>query len=163
LLCIPTDRSRAIPSKTRPVSCRTDIRSISNTHSSNIPITDRTQQKFNPILNNSLLNHRKEQPKSSSIKISTDYSLTTRLCLSSNSPKTEHQTSTIRAHTPPQIESSISEQPNENEDNDQQETQQLDKSKYDYITRWLQEVEQAKSSTGTFAKIKRSKMKCIQT
>jgi len=170
-LCIPTDRSRAIYLKTREFSHATDIRSISNPRSSSIPISDRerhhSQQRYNPILNNSLLNHRKEQPKSSPIKPSTDYSLTTRLCLSSKAVKpisNDHPTSIIPANTSPQTESSISDQqilPNEDEDNDQQEAHRLDKNKYDYITRWLQEVEQAKYPRKTFTKTKRPKNKCI--
>ena len=162
LSSIPTDRSRTSRSITRPITCGADVRSVSNTHLSSIPTTDRNQQRLNPILNNSLLNYRKEQPKCTPIKVSTDYSVTTRLCLSSKPVTTDPQLSIIHTiNTPPPTEDPISDQPNENEDNEQEETQPMDKSKYDFITRWLQEVEQAKSSKGTLSKTKRRKTKCI--
>ncbi len=164
LSCVSTGRSREAHSKTRPFTCGADIRVASNAPLPTIPLTDRTQQRFNPILNNSLLNYRKEQPKSFPVKISTDYSITTELCLTSKTPKAEHQIPTIRTDISHETESSVSDEQNENEDNDdddQEETEYLDKSKYEYITRWLQEVEQAQSSAETFSKTKRSKTKCL--
>ena len=163
LSCIPPVRPREDRSRTRPFTCEADIRLASNAPLPTILPTDRTQQqRLNPILNNSLLNHRKEQPKSSPIKISTDYSITTQLCLTSKPSKAEHQIPTIRTDTSQEAESSASDEQNENEDDDnQEETEYLDKSKYDYITRWLQEVEQAQSSAEKLFKTKRSKTKCL--
>jgi hypothetical protein len=182
-LFVPTYRPGTRLSTARPFSRAKDTQSRSNrSKSSNTPSAstvsaghkrNHSQEKSNPILNNSLLNHRKEQPKSFPIKISTDSSHTTRLSLSSKPLKTisnDNQISTIPASTAPlsvhQTENSISDQqiiPDDNENNDEQKIHCLDKSKYDYITQWLHAVRQATYSTKTFLKKKSSKNRFIQS
>lgn len=176
-LFVPTYQLRRSRSTVRPVLLTADTQSTINTPSSSLVNADNErnhfQHRFNPILNNPLLNHRKEQPKSLPIKTSIDVSHTTRLCLSSKPSKTisnENQISRNRASTAPflahQTESTSSDRqvtPDDDEDNDQQEINCLDKIKYDYITNWLQEVEQATYSKKTFLKAKRSKNRFIQS
>jgi hypothetical protein len=170
LLFVPTHRSRTNLSTT-PSHLTKDTHSASNkSKSSNGPSLSFTstdhgrthsEQRSNPILNNPLLNHRKEQPKSPPLKISTDFSYT-RLYLSSKPLK---PISTNRANTVPllanQTESIISDKkiiPDDNKNIDQEEIPGLNKIKYDYITHWLNEVHQA-----TYSKTKRSKKRLLQS
>jgi len=176
-LFVPTYQSQTNRSTVRPVLLTTDTRSTSNTPSSSIVNADHershSQQRSNPILSNPLLNHRKEQPKSLPIKTLIDLSHTTRLCLSSKplkTPSNDNQIPRNRASTAPflahQTESITSDRQltlDDNEDHDQQEIHCLDKSKYEYITNWLHEVEQATYSRKAFLKIKRSKNRFIQS
>lgn len=121
-----------------------------------------SQQRINPILTNPLLNHRKEHPKTPPLIPLKTYSRTTRLCLSSKPFRTTNNdthTPTIRASTAP-----ILAHPKETNINvsdrlilsidqkrieQEQQTQYIDQSKYDYITRWLNEVRAATHSTKT--------------
>ena len=177
---VPISRPRTSYSTTRLPLHTTDTQSLSNQSksSANAPPSSNasddhkrshSQQRINPILNNPLLNHRKEQPKSPPIKSSNEYSRTTRLCLSSRPLKaTSNDTHipTIRASTAPHlahqkhtninttdrliipIDKKISEQ----------QMQYVDANKYDYITRWLTEIRAATYSNEKFrAKSKRTK------
>ena len=178
ILLLPTIRTRANQSKTSFISGTTDIQSgssqtkSSKTHSSSIVSTDRSRQKLNPILNNSLLNYRKQQVKPFSVQMSTDRSYIARLPLSF---KTKSNDLTIPAdHTQPaeldtdEIQTVHSDPeivPNENENEEIEEIEPpfLNPSKYEYVTQWLIEVEQARNQPGPSLKLKRQKAKFAQT
>jgi hypothetical protein len=128
-----------------------------------------SQQRTNPILTNPLLNHRKEQPKTPPMKSSNEYSRTTRLCLSSKPLRAtinDTQVPRIRASTAPvlarQKDTNINTSDRliikvDNKTSEQQpHTQYIDDNKYDYITRWLNEVRAATCSNNTL-KTKRTK------
>lgn len=170
---VPTYRSRtnlstAPPTRLTPETSTASNKTKSHTSESSVVSTDRerslSRQRFNPILNNPLLNHRKEQPKSSSTKVSVDFSQTTRLCLPSKSTQNNHQISSNLTY---ETENDISHEQlisDEKENNDQQETLPcLDKTKYDYITRWLFNVQQANSSKESITKTRRLKNKFVQS
>ena len=110
------------------------------------------EQRTNPILNNSLLNYRKEQ-----VKPSVDTSPSTRLCLSSKptrSGSTEAVKSTIRASTAPAhhttADRNLSDMSTETSDK-RQHSPYVDETKYDYITRWVNEVRTATYASGHLA------------
>lgn len=172
ILVLPSIRTRANHSQTSFVSGTTDIQSgsshskSSNTRSSSIVSADRSRQKVNPILNNSLLNYRREQPKSFPMPMSTDLSNITRLSLSSK-PCNDPLVLTERTpHIPDEIQSTVSDSditPDENENTDEVEGPFLDPKKYKYVTQWLYEVEQARTRTGSSPKTKCQKSKFAQT
>lgn len=131
-----------------------------------------SQQRTNPILTNPLLNHRKEQPKTLPMKSSSEYSRTTRLCMSSRPLKAttnDIQMPTIRASTAPILARqkntniNVSDRliitiDNKTSEQQQQQMQYIDANKYDYITRWLNEVRAATCSNNTLlSKTKRTK------
>lgn len=136
-----------------------------------------SQQRTNPILTNPLLNHRKEQPKTPPMKSFKTYSRTTRLCLSSKPFRTtsnETHMPVIRASTAPilahqKVETNINISDrlmisidHKTIEHEEQQTQYIDKNKYDYITRWLNEVRAATCSNKTIlAKTKRTKRGCV--
>ncbi|CAF1415117.1 unnamed protein product [Adineta steineri] len=120
-----------------------------------------SHQRINPILSNPLLNHRKEQPKTPPIRPSNEYSRTTRISLSSRplkstvnethisnnrartAPHLIHQKEPINTNVSDRLTISIDKKPNE------QQSQYIDPTKYDYITRWLNEIRSATSSNET--------------
>ncbi|CAF0884509.1 unnamed protein product [Adineta ricciae] len=182
---IPVCRPRTSHSSMRVPSQTTDTQSLSNQSklSANAPsssnISDEhkrshSHHRINPILNNPLLNHRKEQPKTPPIK-SQEYSRTTRLCLSSRPMKqtsNENYLSTARARTAPLLAhenapvSDISDgflAPIEKKTPDDQ-FPYVDTVKYDYITRWLNEIRAATYSTEpNRGKSKRTKRRLTPT
>lgn len=131
------------------------------------------QQRTNPILTNPLLNHRKEHPKTPPMKSFKTYSRTTRLCLSSKPFRTtsnDTQMPAVRASTAPilahqKVETNINVSDRlmisinpKTIEHEEQQTQYIDKNKYDYITRWLNEVRAATCSNKTIlSKMKRTK------
>jgi hypothetical protein len=177
---VPICRPRTSLSATRLSTHATDTQSLSNQSKSSAhaptPSIDssdhkrsHSKERINPILNNPLLNHRKEQPKTPPVSYSNTYSYTTRLCLSSKPSKTtsnDNQMPAIRASTAPilapQKETNINVSdrlitPTDNKTSEQQ-MQYVDENKYDYITRWLNEVRAATYSNETFpTKSKRTK------
>jgi hypothetical protein len=186
-LYVPISRPRTSHSSTRLPSHKVDTQSLSNhsKSSANAPASSiaseehkrsRSQQRINPILNNPLLNHRREEPKSPPIKPSKEHSRTLRLCLSSRPFKITSngtQMPIIRASTAPflahQTEPNTNTSdrltiPNDNKTSEQQQqTQYVDDNKYDYITRWLNEVRAATYSNETFlSKIKYTKRRIVQ-
>jgi hypothetical protein len=184
---IPVFRPRTSFSSTRLSSHTADTQSISNQskssakaptscNTSDVHKRNHSEQRVNPILNNPLLNHRKEQPKSLPIKPSNEYSRTTRLCLSSRplkSTQDDHRIPIIRASTAPlfahqtDTNVNISDRlilPNNNKTSGQHQMQYADDNKYDYITRWLNEVRAATYSNETLPlKSKRTKQRIIQS
>ena len=163
-----------------------DTQSISST---NVPVPSidssikeyrrsRSQQRNNPILNNPLLNHRKEEIKIPPIKPPRQYPRTTRLCLSSRPFKYilhNSQNSNIRASTAPifahqsdtniniydRLITSVENKPSQQQENEQQ-TQYADDNKYDFITRWLNEVRAATCSNESIpTKVKRTKRRLV--
>lgn len=162
---LPVNRPRTSHSSTRLSAYTAETQSLSN--QSKISSLDsseqkrcQSQQRTNPILTNPLLNHRKEQMKSPPIKSSKEYVRTTRLCLSSKPLRTatnETDMPVIRASTAPVIVHTKDSSPNNAEiskqlsisneiktcSNYDQQTQYLDDNKFDYITRWLNEVRAA--------------------
>ncbi|CAF4341834.1 unnamed protein product, partial [Adineta steineri] len=80
---IPIPRPQASPLSTPVSSIRTNAQSISNAPSSSTVSDEHkrthSQHGSNPILNNPLLNHRKEKPKPFRQNFSTDISYTTKL------------------------------------------------------------------------------------
>jgi hypothetical protein len=111
------------------------------------------QQRFNPILNNPLLNHRTESPKTLSTKNSTDFSHITKLCLLSQPSKTSQTENLIES-----FDIII----NNNEDDIEEQVGDFDQSKHDYITRWLWEIRQATyNTTEPSSKSKRSKKRNV--
>lgn len=180
ILLLPSIRSRTNHSKTSFVSGTTDVHSgsshskSSNTRSSSLVSRDRSRQKVNPILNNSLLNYRKQQPKPFPTPMSTDISYTTPLSLSSKLFRTKCNDSPLRTEATPRLTDEIQsvasdpdttpdEDENENENNEEVDGPYLDPSKYKYITQWLNEVEQARTHTDSSVKTKRHKNKFGQT
>ncbi|CAF1161534.1 unnamed protein product [Rotaria sordida] len=168
---VPVYPSRASISSVQPCSFTIDTQSIStkskssNTSPSSITSNQHKrnyfQQRPNPILNNPLLNHRKDQPK----KCSINFSYTTRICLSSKTNSNDNQLSIDRANIAPQLTNqieNISDRLND-ENSDQQEIEYFNKTKYDYITRWLHDIRQATYCAETFSKTKRSKNRFVQT
>lgn len=167
---VPITRPRTSYSSTRLSFHRADTQSVSNQSKSSVHTPSssnasddhkrgHSQHRINPILNNPLLNHRKEQPKSPPIKSSIEYSRTTRLCLSSKPLKAtlnDAPIPTIRASTaPPYIDRLIL--PIDQNPSDQR-MQYVDPNKYDYITRWLTELRAATCSNENFrTKSKRTK------
>ena len=173
-LFIPTYRLRISRSSMRPFSPTTDTQFVLNkaqslnTSSSSISNENHrrhhSQQRTNPILSNPLLNHRKEQPTFFPTKMLTDLSQDTKFNLSSKPPRptaSNKRILTTRANT-----NSFSTRPTETNstrlialknNDEQEELSYLDKDKYDYITRWLDEVRQVTYSTSTSSKAKRSK------
>lgn len=129
----------------RPPSRTTDVQSLSNITSLTTEqplrkIRSCESQKCNPILSNSLLNHRREQPKSIPVKKNVTSSRTIRLCLSANASNSRKRIFPLR-------------RPNSDIHKSDQETlpvvpnePHLDKNKYDYITRWLRDVAEATSN-----------------
>ncbi|CAF0920835.1 unnamed protein product [Rotaria sp. Silwood1] len=178
-LFVPVYQPQVRVSSVQPCSLTTDTQSISNkSKSSNTPPSsigsdqhkhNYSQQRSNPILNNPLLNHRKEQPKLFSKKFSTNFSHTTRICLSSKTNSNDNQLSTNHTSTAPllthQIENTADTiiTANDDENSDQQEIEYFCKTKYDYITRWLHDVRQATYCTETFPTTKRSKKRFVQS
>lgn len=177
ILLLPNIRARANQSKTSFFSGTTDIQSgssqtkSSKTHSSSIGSTDRSRQKFNPILSNSLLNYRKQQVKPASMQMSTDRSYTARVPLSSRPLKTKpndlinppvHTYDTEEIQT---VHSDTEVVPDENENEEIEEIEPpfLNPSKYEYVTQWLLKVEQARNQPGPSLKLKRQKTKFAQT
>jgi hypothetical protein len=183
---VPVSRFRTSHSLTRLSSPHTvDTQSLSNQSKSseNAPTSsiasgehkrDHSQQRMNPILNNPLLNHRREKPKSSPIKSSKEYLYTTRHCLSSKPLKAtsnDTQIQIIRATTAPilahqkEINTNLSDRviiSIDNQTSEQKQTQYVDDNKYDYITRWLNEVRAATYSNGTLiSKTKRTKRRFV--
>jgi hypothetical protein len=182
-LFIPICHPRTSHSSTRLSSYIVETQSLSNQSksSANAPTSSiasgdhkrsHSQQPTNPILTNSLLNHRKEQPKTPPPK---EYSRTTRLCLSSRPVKptlNNTQIPMIRASTAPvsahQQEANINISDrlilpiDKKTSEQQQQTQYLDDNKYDYITRWLNEVRAATySKEALLLKAKRTKRRLI--
>jgi len=187
---VPIFRPRTSHSSTRLSSYTVDTQSLSNQSkfSANAPASSiasdehkrgHSQPRINPILNNPLLNHRKEEPKSPPVKSSNEYSRTTRLCLSSRPLKpTSNDTKmpTMRASTAPilahqkETNINISDRliiPIENktsQQQQQQQTQYVDDNKYDYITRWLNEVRAAThSNEALLSKSKRIKRRLLSS
>ncbi|CAF2802332.1 unnamed protein product [Rotaria sp. Silwood2] len=176
---VPIYRPQANVLSVQPCSLTTDTQSLSNkSKSSNTPPSSITsdqhkhnysQQRSNPILNNPLLNHRKEQPKSFPNKFSTNFSYTTRICLSSKTNSNGNQLSTNRASTAPQLTHQIENTsdrliiPKNDENSDLQEIAYFYETKYNYIRRWLHDVRQATYCTETFRKTKRSKKRFVQS
>jgi hypothetical protein len=165
-LFVPITRPRTSLSSTPPSTLITDNQSISNnSKSSNAPSSTttsddhkrrRSQHGFNPILNNPLLNHRKEQPKPHPISTPPDFSHTMRLYRSArtfktitknNKPSTIHQIpSPLLAHHTECNSNKPMANPNH------QEVEYCDKNKYDYIKRWLKEVRLAVCPPATLSK-----------
>ena len=127
---------------------------ISSIRSSNYKCLH-TQQRINPILNNPLLNYRREQPKYPSIKSSNGHTRTEEELLRSSRPlkpiSNKTETPIVRANTVPPVS-------HQNETNTslpskliisienrtpEQEIQYIDQDKHDYITRWVNEVRAA--------------------
>lgn len=185
---IPICRSRTDHSSTRyspqtveTQSSSTQSKSFTNAPTSSIASGEgenkrgQSQQRINPILTNPLLNHRKEHPKTPPMTSSNTHSRTTRLCLSSKPFRTTSNDAyrpTIRASTAPilahpkqtninisdRLILSIDQKRIEQEQEQEQQTQYIDQNKYDYITRWLNEVRAATCSTKTvLVKTKRTK------
>lgn len=128
----------------RPTSGTTDSQSKSNTpclitEQPNRKIRS-AEQKCNPILNNSLLNYRREQPKSVPVKTNVISTQTTRLCLSAKSSTSRKRIFPLRLPN-----ASISQFDQDILPLNSHEPY-LDKIKYDYITRWLRDVAQAASN-----------------
>lgn len=167
---IPISRPRTSHSSTRLSYNTVDTQSLSNQSktSTNAPSSSiasgEHQQPINPILNNPLLNHRREEIKSPPKKTSSSsYTRTTRLCLSSKPLKTtsnDTHITNIRASTAPPLAHQKETNTNisdrlinsniDEEQQQQQQTQYIDDNKYDYITRWLNEVRAATYSNETF-------------
>ncbi|CAF3801396.1 unnamed protein product [Rotaria sp. Silwood1] len=153
---VPISRPRISHSLTRESSAIVDTQSLSNqsklsTHAATSSIAsgdhkrDHSQQRINPILNNPLLNHRKEQPKSSPIKSSKPLSNNNQIsinCASTVSPIVNQQETNINLSDRLIIS-------NDSKTSEQQ-MKYVDENKYDYITRWLNEVRAATFSNETF-------------
>jgi hypothetical protein len=173
-LFVPISRFRTSHSSTRLSPRTNDTQSLSNqSKSSKNPPTssstgsgehkpDHFQQRINPILNNPLLNHRREEPKFSHI---------TRNCQSSKPLRAtlnDTQIPIIRPTTAPMFghQKEISDRliiSIEKKTFKQEETQYVD-DKYDYITRWLNEVRAATYYNETFlSKIRRTKRRFVQS
>ena len=162
---IPICRSRMSSSLTRPSSHTIDNQSLSNQSKSSaqVPTSNDTnndcrrthsQQRINPILNNPFLNHRKEQPKinvhinssNEHHKKNQFYRLPRSLKLNSNIVRVPpirpiqrtEITNTNKPNTMPALT---------NNHRTEQDISYVDKTKYDYITRWLNEVREATYST----------------
>ncbi|UJR36358.1 hypothetical protein I4U23_029084 [Adineta vaga] len=167
---IPAHRSRTNLSTTPSSSLTTDIQSISNESKLSNPSSSNSisrerkrfesQQRFNPILNNPLLNHRREVPKPVRMNISTDSSQTIKLHQTTKPFKVrsnDKQTSTSSLLTqriePVTDRKVISE-----------ELPLIDKRKYDYITRWIHDVRLATySSEQRCSKMKVSQKRLIHS
>ncbi|UJR09744.1 hypothetical protein I4U23_013973 [Adineta vaga] len=183
---IPICRPRTSHSSTYIPSQTTDTQSVSNQskNSATAPSSSiasdehkrsHSHHRINPILNNPLLNHRKEQPKTPPIKSSTEYSCTTRLCLSSRPIKqtsNENDLLPNRARTAPLLAHQNVTDSNVSNDLpisiDKKTTAQqfpfVDTTKYDYITRWLNEIRAATySSELVRSKSKRTKRRSTPT
>ena len=170
-LFIPLCPSRASVSSTPVSSLTTETNSISykSKSSARTPSLsndtgdqrrDLSQPRANPILNNPLLNHRKEQPKSLPVKSTNEYTRPTRLCLSSRpfrAAPTDPPVVTNRASTAPLFAHPTNAHHNapdrhmipvitkttEEQEQPQQEFQYVDDTKLDYITRWIRQVRAA--------------------
>jgi hypothetical protein len=176
---VPICRPRTSQSSGRLSAYTVETQSLSNQSksSANAPTSSigssegenrrtHSQQRTNPILTNPLLNHRKEQPKTPPVKSSNEYSRTTRLCLSSKplrATMNDIQMPTVRASTAPVLahrQDNISDRLLMTIDNktveQQPNTQYIDNNKYDYITRWLNEV-RAATCSNNISKTKRTK------
>jgi len=133
---------------------KSSVNAHSSSNASDDPKRSHSQHRINPILSNPLLNHRKEQPKSLPIKSSNEYSRTTRLCLSSKplrATSNDTHKPIIRANTAPHLvhkkdtHINISDRliiPIDKKSPGHQ-IQYVDANKYDYITRWLNEIRAA--------------------
>ncbi|CAF1313778.1 unnamed protein product [Rotaria magnacalcarata] len=167
---IPICRPRTSYSSARLSSPSADTQSLSNQSKSSaqdpqssITSTDhkrgQSERRVNPILNNPLLNHRKEQPKYPLTKCSNESSRPSRPYLPSKPLKstatTDTQISAIRESTvppivnQPEININLSDRLILLTDNKTRELhlQYVDENKYDYITRWLNTVRTATYST----------------
>ena len=166
---VPVSRPRASLSSARISSPTGDAHSVSNQSKGSVHLPEqqrsRSQQRTNPILDNPLLNHRKQQVKESPPKLISDVSLISRLCLSSKPFKTALLNGQImprRANTAPLLlhpsenASSASERLTP-DDLNQQCLPYLDVTKHDYITRWLQDIRLATQLTDGSTPMKRSK------
>lgn len=169
---VPLCRPRTSQSSARLSSNTPDTQSLSNQSKTSEPARTfssdesdhkrvQSQQRANPILENPLLNHRKSPVKYPPIKSANESSRKTRLCQSAKPFKplsNNIQLATIRASTVPPIV-----HPQENNMNisdrllisidntpSEHQKQYVDNNKYDYITRWLNEVRAATCSNAAF-------------
>ena len=198
-LFIPLCPSRTSVSST-PVSCiTTETHSVSNRSKSSVRTPpssngnadqrrDLTQPRANPILNNPLLNHRKEQPKAVPVKSVSEYTRPTRLCLSSRpfrAAPADHSLAMNRASTAPLFAHQTNDnpdvsdrhmipvntktndeqqQPPQQEQQQQQDFQHVHENKLDYITRWILQVRAATFSHGLLPiRPKRTKRRFTQS
>ncbi|CAF1626128.1 unnamed protein product, partial [Adineta ricciae] len=167
---VPAHRLRTNLATTPACSMNTDLQSLhSESKSSNIPSSNsrsndvkcvQPQQIPNPILNNPLLNHRRETPKPTRVNISTDSCQTvelhpmTKLCKArSKNGKQMSTVSLLTQRAQPVSDGTIV----------SGELPPIDKVKFDYITRWIHEVRVATYTSGCYSKMKFSPKRLIQS
>ncbi|CAF3214371.1 unnamed protein product [Rotaria socialis] len=177
---VPIYQQRTYRSSFRPTPIIKDTHSISDNSKSSNPtpssiVSDQqkpnlSKKMINPILNNPLLNYRKERPKPIPNRFQTSFSNTSRLGLASKATINNNPKSKFRANTAPllanEIETTSNEQitSNESEYEDQKEIEFFDESKYNYITRWIQGIRVTENGrTETLPKIRNSKNRLVQS
>ncbi|CAF2091428.1 unnamed protein product [Rotaria magnacalcarata] len=177
---VPIYQQRTYRSSLRPTPIIKDTHSISDNSKSSNPtpssiVSDQqksnlSKKMINPILNNPLLNYRKEQPKPIPNRFQTSFSNTLRLGLALKMAINDNPKSKFRSDTAPllanEIETTSNEQitSDENEYDDQREIEYFDKSKHNYIIRWMQDIRvTANDRTETLPKIRNSKNRLVQS
>ena len=162
---VPAYRPRTNLTATPACSMNTDLQSInSESKSSNSKGNDskcpQPQPRVNPILNNPLLNHRRDTPKPIRVNICTDscqtielHSLTKLSKVRSNNIKQISTVSLLTQRTEPVSDETIS----------SGELPPIDKVKFDYITRWIHEVRVATYTPDCYSKMKFSPKRLIQS
>ena len=170
----PIYPSRTSFSSTPVSSINTETPSVSKSSGSDQTDTKRdpSQVRVNPILNNPLLNHRKEQPKTplTSNQIgSSPRPLKHNIVIDPLSPTNRASTAPIFAHQinpNPRISDRnfLSVDEKIDDSNQQRQYPLLDENKHDYISRWISEVRAATFSHDTLnTRPKRTKRRLMQT